>query len=69
MLPFAEIKAALLALTKVCSFALYNVINVFQECQSLWDQNKDMQGSFINDLAELQRFQCKFVSMVTRYGE
>uniref|UniRef100_A0A914W282 Signal transducer and activator of transcription n=1 Tax=Plectus sambesii TaxID=2011161 RepID=A0A914W282_9BILA len=52
MLPFSEIKTALLALTK--------------ECQSLWDENKDMQGSFINDLAELQRFQTAIQQLETQ---
>lgn len=28
-----------------------------KECQTLWEENKDMQGRFVNDLSELQRFQ------------
>uniref|UniRef100_A0A915DDR3 Signal transducer and activator of transcription n=1 Tax=Ditylenchus dipsaci TaxID=166011 RepID=A0A915DDR3_9BILA len=28
-----------------------------KETQTLWEENKDMQGRFVNDLAELQRFQ------------
>jgi predicted nuclease with TOPRIM domain len=28
-----------------------------KECQALWEENKDMQGRFVNDLSELQRFQ------------
>jgi len=27
------------------------------ECRLLWDENKDLQGRFVNDLAELQRIQ------------
>jgi len=36
-------KAALAALSK--------------DCQMLWEENKDMQGRFVNDISELQRFQ------------
>ncbi|CAD5219374.1 unnamed protein product [Bursaphelenchus okinawaensis] len=28
-----------------------------KECQHIWEENKDMQGRFVNDLSELQRFQ------------
>ena len=28
-----------------------------KDCQMLWEENKDMQGRFVNDLSELQRFQ------------
>lgn len=27
------------------------------ECKLLWEENKDMQGRFVNDLTELQRTQ------------
>ncbi|KAI6206957.1 hypothetical protein M3Y94_00974400 [Aphelenchoides besseyi] len=40
---YPDVKLSLQALTK--------------ECQHLWEENKDMQGRFINDLSELQRFQ------------
>lgn len=40
---YADMKVALQELTK--------------ECQQHWEANKDMQGRFVNDLAELQRFQ------------
>ncbi|KAL3982794.1 Signal transducer and activator of transcription 1 [Acanthocheilonema viteae] len=43
MLCYGEIKAALLDLTK--------------ECHTLWEENKDMQGRFVNDLTELHRMQ------------
>lgn len=43
MLCYGEIKTALLDLTK--------------ECHKLWEENKNMQGRFVNDLAELQRMQ------------
>lgn len=43
MLCYGEIKTALLDLTK--------------ECHTLWEENKDMQGRFVNDLAELHRMQ------------
>lgn len=34
-----------------------------KECQNLWDENKDMQGRFVNDLAELQRVQMAIVQL------
>nr|CDP92991.1 BMA-STA-1, isoform c [Brugia malayi] len=43
MLCYGEIKTALLDLTK--------------ECHTLWEENKDMQGRFVNDLTELHRMQ------------
>lgn len=43
MLCYKEIKTALNELTK--------------QCHSLWEENKDMQGRFVNDLAELHRMQ------------
>lgn len=43
MLCYGEIKTALLDLTK--------------ECHTLWEDNKDMQGRFVNDLTELHRMQ------------
>uniref|UniRef100_A0A1I8A4R3 Signal transducer and activator of transcription n=1 Tax=Steinernema glaseri TaxID=37863 RepID=A0A1I8A4R3_9BILA len=43
MLGYHDMKMALADLTK--------------ECQGLWDENKDLQGRFVNDLAELQRIQ------------
>ncbi len=43
MANYDELKRALLELAK--------------ECQILWDENKDMQGRFVNDLAELRRLQ------------
>lgn len=42
-LSYNDVKMNLQALTK--------------ECQELWEMNKDMQGRFVNDLSELQRFQ------------
>ena len=30
---------------------------VSKDCQLLWEENKDMQGRFVNDLSELQNFQ------------
>jgi hypothetical protein len=43
MIGYGDMKVGLAALTK--------------ETQTLWEENKDMQGRFVNDLAELQRFQ------------
>uniref|UniRef100_A0A915B8H5 Signal transducer and activator of transcription n=3 Tax=Parascaris univalens TaxID=6257 RepID=A0A915B8H5_PARUN len=43
MLGYTDIRRALCELTK--------------ECHVLWEENKDMQGRFVNDLAELQRIQ------------
>ncbi|KAM3725935.1 Signal transducer and activator of transcription [Dirofilaria immitis] len=43
MLCYGEIKTALLDLTK--------------ECHALWEENKDMQARFVNDLTELHRMQ------------
>ncbi|VDK77771.1 unnamed protein product [Litomosoides sigmodontis] len=43
MLCYGEIKTALLDLTR--------------ECHKLWEENKDMQGRFVNDLTELHRMQ------------
>ncbi|VDK70481.1 unnamed protein product [Anisakis simplex] len=43
MLGYADIRSALCELTK--------------ECHVLWEENKDMQGRFVNDLAELQSIQ------------
>ncbi|KAK0399041.1 hypothetical protein QR680_002880 [Steinernema hermaphroditum] len=43
MLGYHDMKMALADLSK--------------ECQGLWDENKDLQGRFVNDLAELQRIQ------------
>ncbi|EJW73927.1 hypothetical protein WUBG_15164 [Wuchereria bancrofti] len=43
MLCYGEIKTTLLDLTK--------------ECHTLWEENKDMQGRFVNDLTELHRMQ------------
>lgn len=43
MLGYADVKDALCELTK--------------ECGVLWEENKDMQGRFVNDLTELQRMQ------------
>jgi signal transducer and activator of transcription 5B len=40
---YSDVKMSLQSLTK--------------ECQGLWEENKDMQGRFVNDLSELQRFQ------------
>lgn len=31
--------------------------SLVKECQQIWEENKDMQGRFVNDLSELQRFQ------------
>uniref|UniRef100_A0AC35U535 SH2 domain-containing protein n=1 Tax=Rhabditophanes sp. KR3021 TaxID=114890 RepID=A0AC35U535_9BILA len=33
------------------------LISISKECQHLYDENKDLQGRFVNDLAELQRYQ------------
>ncbi|KAL7073899.1 hypothetical protein ACQ4LE_006523 [Meloidogyne hapla] len=30
---------------------------VAKDCQLLWEENKDMQGRFVNDISELQNFQ------------
>ncbi|VDM94910.1 unnamed protein product [Thelazia callipaeda] len=43
MLCYGEIKTALLDVTK--------------ECHSLWEENKEMQARFVNDLTELHRIQ------------
>jgi SRSO17 transposase len=34
-----------------------NLQALTKESQTLWEENKDMQGRFVNDLSELQRFQ------------
>uniref|UniRef100_A0A7E4VN95 Signal transducer and activator of transcription n=1 Tax=Panagrellus redivivus TaxID=6233 RepID=A0A7E4VN95_PANRE len=33
------------------------LLELTKECQRLWEENKDTQARFVNDLAELQRFQ------------
>uniref|UniRef100_A0A914GW51 Signal transducer and activator of transcription n=1 Tax=Globodera rostochiensis TaxID=31243 RepID=A0A914GW51_GLORO len=33
------------------------LMTLTKDCQTLWEQNKDMQGRFVNDLTELQRLQ------------
>ncbi|CEF71220.1 SH2 domain and p53-like transcription factor, DNA-binding domain and EF-hand domain pair and STAT transcription factor, DNA-binding, subdomain and STAT transcription factor, all-alpha domain and STAT transcription factor, DNA-binding domain and STAT transcription factor, coiled coil domain-containing protein [Strongyloides ratti] len=33
------------------------LLPITNDCQILWDENKDLQGRFVNDLAELQRYQ------------
>lgn len=43
MLRYGEIKTVLLDLTK--------------ECHTIWEENKDMQGRFVNDVTELHRMQ------------
>ena len=51
MLGYGDLKIALVDLTK--------------ECQVLWEENKDMQGRFVNDLSELQRFQMAITHLET----
>lgn len=40
-----------------------NLLELSKECQLLWEENKDQQGRFVNDLAELQRIQMAIVQM------
>uniref|UniRef100_A0A0N5A4G7 SH2 domain-containing protein n=1 Tax=Parastrongyloides trichosuri TaxID=131310 RepID=A0A0N5A4G7_PARTI len=43
------------------------LVPITKECQMLWEENKDLQGRFVNDLAELQRYQCG-ISQLTNEG-
>lgn len=40
-----------------------NLLTLSKQCQVLWEENKDMQGRFVNDLAELQRIQMAIVQI------
>lgn len=54
MLCFGDIKAALLEVTR--------------ECDTLWEENKDMQGRLVNDLAELHRMQVALNHLEQHHG-
>uniref|UniRef100_A0A0N5CAF2 Signal transducer and activator of transcription n=1 Tax=Strongyloides papillosus TaxID=174720 RepID=A0A0N5CAF2_STREA len=43
------------------------LLPITNDCQILWQENKDLQGRFVNDLAELQRYQC-CISQLTNEG-
>lgn len=41
----------------------YNLSTLNKECQTLWEENKDLQARFANDLSEIQRIQMAIVQM------
>ena len=47
----------------------FDLASLCKECQRLWEENKDLQGRFMNDLSELQRFNIAINQLIQNENE